>query len=264
MTVPTVADLKSVFVLRWQPSRDLLAVGVTWLLVTGALYTASVVGPGVGGGMPYFFLYAILAATVCGVGIPLVWTVAVRQRPLSDLGLTTRRLGTSLVLQMVLAALLYVTAFSQTELPPMEQLLPLVALALTIGFFEALFWRGWVQLRIEAALGVIPGILLGSLLYAAYHVGYGMPLNEIAFLFLVGVMFAAVFRLTKSIFILWPVFQPMGQLVTLINDGLTLPLLAALGFAEAFVLMLVLIYFAARYYRRHRGAVAAAQPLVPA
>ncbi len=90
----------------------------------------------------------------------------------------------------------------------MEQLLPLVALALTIGYFEALFWQ--------------------------------------------------------SIFILWPVFQPMGQLVTLINDGLTLPLLAALGFAEAFVLMLVLIYFAARYYRRHRGAVATAQPLAPA
>ena len=101
-------------------------------------------------------------------------------------------------------------------------------MALAIGFFEAIFWRGWVQLRLEGAFGILPGIVLGSVLYAAYHIGYGMPLSEMVFLFFVGMLFAIVFRLTKNIFVLWPLFQPLGQLITLVNDGLKLPLLAAL------------------------------------
>jgi hypothetical protein len=63
-------------------------------------------------------------------------------------------------------------------------------------------------------------------------------------------MYAVVFRLTKNIFILWPIFQPMGQLVTLIKDGLKLPLLASLGFVEVLIGMLVLVWFAGRYAKK--------------
>ena len=101
-------------------------------------------------------------------------------------------------------------AESALESQAASSLLPLAALSLTIGFFEAVSWRGWVLLRLEEAFGIVPAILLGSLLYAAYHVGYAMPTSEIAFLFLVGVMYAVAFRLTRSVFILWPLFQPMG------------------------------------------------------
>jgi uncharacterized protein len=205
------------------------------------------------GGMAYFVLYAVVGAALCGVGIPLYWTAVVRRRPVADLGLTTKRLGLSLALQLVFATLLYFATLAKVQLPPVEQLVPLVALALAIGFFEAVFWRGWVQLRLEAAFGIIPAILLGSALYAAYHIGYGMPLSEMVFLFFIGVLFAVVFRLTKSVLILWPAFQPMGQLVTLIKDGLTLPLLAALGFVEVLILMLVLVWLANRYQTKHRS-----------
>ena len=120
-------------------------------------------------------------------------------------------------------------------------------LALAIGFFEAIFWRGWVLLRLEECFGIIPAIVLGSILYALYHIGYGMPASEMVFLFFIGVMYAVAFRLTRNIFILWPVFQPMGQLVTLIKDGLELPLLASLGFVEVLIGMLVLVWLAGRY-----------------
>jgi membrane protease YdiL (CAAX protease family) len=245
--------LKQVFTFRWKPNRDLAAVAISWLLVVGALYAANVaIGPNAGGGLPYFFLYAVLAATIFGIGVPLFWAVVVRRRPLTDLGITTRWLGLSIVLQLVLAGLQYMGTLAQVQLPPVEKLVPLIALSLAIGFFEAVFWRGWVLLRLEESLGIIPAILLGSLLYAAYHIGYAMPLDEIAFLFLIGIMFAVVFRLTKSVFILWPLFQPMGQLVTLIRDGLTLPLISTLGFVEVLIAMLVLVWLAGGYYRKHR------------
>jgi membrane protease YdiL (CAAX protease family) len=244
--------VREVFAFRWRPGRDLLAVAVSWLLVTGSLWIAThVVGSTAAGGMAYFALYGVLAATVFGVGLPLYWTVVVRRRPISDLGITMRLLGVSLVLQVIFAALQFVPTLARTQLPPFEQFLPLVALALAIGFFEAVFWRGWVQLRLEDAFGIIPGILLGAVIYALYHVGYGMPLSEISFLFLIGVIYAVIFRLTKSVFILWPLLQPMGQLVTLVKDGLTLPVLAALGFIEVLALMVLFIWLAHRYYRKH-------------
>jgi hypothetical protein len=88
-------------------------------------------------------------------------------------------------------------------------------------------------------------------MYAAYHIGYAMPLDEMAFLFFIGVMYAVTFRLTKNIFILWPLFQPTGQLVTLIKDGLDLPLLSGLGFIESLIGMLVLVWLAGRYAKKH-------------
>lgn len=252
MSELTSSMLRQIVAVRWKPSRDLAVVAVSWLLVVGALYTATVfVGSDVWGGMGYFILYAVVGATLFGVGIPLFWMVVVRRRSLADLGLTTRHWAISIVLQLAFAALQYIGTLAKTGLPAFEQFLPLLALALAIGFFEAVFWRGWVLLRLEDAFGIIPGILLGSLLYAAYHIGYGMPTHEMIFLFFIGLMFAVIFRLTKNILILWPIFQPMGQLVTLIKDRLTLPPLAALGFIEVLIAMLVLVWLANRYHKKH-------------
>jgi uncharacterized protein len=247
-----VQTIRLIVTLRWNPNRDLALLAVSWLLVVGCLYTANViVGSQVWGGMAYFALYAVLGASIFGVGLPLYWTVVVRKRPVCDLGVTRQHLLPSIAIQLVLAVGLYFMTLAKTELPSLQEFLPLLALALTIGFFEAIFWRGWMLLRLEDAFGLLPAILIGSFVYAAYHIGYGMPTSEMVFLFFIGVMFAVIFRLTKSIFILWPFFQPMGQLVTLVKDGLSLPVLAALGFIEAFILMVALVWLADRYYKRH-------------
>ena len=252
MTTITAGTFRQVFSIRWKPGKDLAVVALSWLLVVASLYSATViVGSEAWGGMAYFALYAVIGATLFGVGLPLYWMEVVRRRPLSDLGFGTRWLGLSLVLQLIFAALQFAGTLAKAQLPPFEEFLPLVALSLAIGFFEAVFWRGWVLLRLEESFGTIPAILLGSALYAAYHIGYGMPMSEMIFLFFIGIMFAVAFRLTKNIFILWPVFQPMGQLVTLVKDGLKLPLLASLGFFEVLIAMLVLVWLAGRYQKKH-------------
>ena len=204
-----IENTKRLCTIHWKPERDLIAVSASWVLVVGALYTATVVvGAEAWGGIGYFLLYAVLGAGIFGVGFPLYWTVVIRKRPLSDLGLSTRWLWLSLILQIIFAALQYSGTLGKGILD-VERFIPLLTLSLAIGFFEAVFWRGWVLLRLEEAFGVIPAILWGSLLYAAYHVGYAMPLREMAFLFFIGVMYAVAFRMTKNIFILWPLFQPM-------------------------------------------------------
>ena len=53
---------------------------------------------------------------------------------------------------------------------------------MTVGVFESVFFRGFVQARLEASLGTVPGVGLAAVLYGAYHVGYGMGGKEMAFL----------------------------------------------------------------------------------
>ncbi|PKM79220.1 MAG: hypothetical protein CVU88_06920 [Firmicutes bacterium HGW-Firmicutes-13] len=245
--------IKGFFVVRWKPGKDLVVVAISWLLVVASLYTATViVGAEIGGGIPYFLLYAIVTATFFGIGLPVFWMVFKQKRPISDLGITTKNLVLSLILQVIFTIIVLPGGFAELEIPPFAELLPIICLALTIGFFEAVFWRGWVLQRLEEAFGFIPAALLGSALYAAYHIGYDMPLDEMLFLFFIGLMYAIAFRITGSIFILWPVFQPGGQLITLVKEGLSLPLLASVGFLEVFIVMVVLIWLSSRYLKKSR------------
>jgi membrane protease YdiL (CAAX protease family) len=189
-------------------------------------------------------------AAVFGIGLPLFWMVVIRHRPISDLGLTFRRWRTSIVLQLLLSVILLITGL-KFDLPPLANLVPLLSLVQAIGFFEAVFWRGWVLQRLEESFGLILGILLASALYSVYHIGYATPVDEMVFLFFIGIIFAVVFKFTGSVLILWPVFQPMGQLITLSEEGLNLPLISTLGFIDAIVVMFIFIWLARRYYKKH-------------
>ncbi|MHB1347526.1 MAG: CPBP family intramembrane glutamic endopeptidase [Candidatus Humimicrobiaceae bacterium] len=245
----TVNVIKQIFTFRWRPGRDLAIVAISWILVVGSLAIATYVFTPQRGGL-YFVFYGVIGAMLFGVGLPLFWMVIIRKRPISDLGITTKYWLASIILQIVFAIFQYFQTFFKSSLPDMKTFLPLLALALSIGFFEAFFWRGWVLLRLEESFGIIPAIIIGSLLYAAYHIGYGMDFAEMRFLFFIGVMFAIIFRLTKNVLILWPLFQPMGQLVTLVKDRLGLPMIAILGFVEILIFMFVMIWMAHTYYKK--------------
>jgi uncharacterized protein len=248
--------IKEILTVRWNPTRDLAVIALSWLLVVGAIYSAThIIGQNLWGGIGYFLVYAVLGTMLFGIGIPVYWMVIVRKRPLSSLGITKDRLVLSIALQALFSALVFVPAYANTTLPRFEQMLPLILLSLTTGLFEAIYWRGFVQMRLEESFGILPGIILGSLVYALYHIGYGMPASEMMFLFFIGLMYAVSFRLTRNILIVYPFFLPLGTLKTLITDGLFLPMAAAIGFGEALIGMLVLIGLAARYQNKRRVKV---------
>lgn len=249
-------DWRELIRLRFKPSSDLAAVAATWVLVVGSLATATyVITPA--NGVGYFLVYAVLGAAGFGVALPVWWMVWHRKRTIADLGVTAQRLVLSIVLGIVFAAYQYTQTLARVELPPPPTLIPLIGLCLSIGLFEAIFWRGWVLLRLEESFGFIPALLLGSALYALYHIGYGMGWSEMAFLFVIGLVYGAVFRITKSVWILWPLLQPLGQLTTLIKDGLFLPPIATLGFAEALIAMVAVLVVAWRYAKKREAKAAA-------
>ena len=256
MKTTILSAIKQIFTFRWKPNQDLWIVALSWILVVASLSMATfVVGRQVWGGMGYFLMYAVVGATLFGVGLPIYWMLVVRKRTLADLGITFKHWKISLILQLVLTLIVNLPRLLQMGFPAFNEFLPLIFMALAIGFFEAIFWRGWVQLRLEEAFGVLPAIVVAALLYAVYHIGYGMPVSQIGFLFIIGLMFAVVFRTTGSILILWPLFQPSGQLITLVMDKLSLPLMASVGFLETFGLMVLVIWLGNKYHRKQRKTV---------
>jgi erythritol transport system permease protein len=128
---------------------------------------------------------------------------------------------------------------------------------------------------ISGFCAAMAGLIIASELQAAQpSIGTSYELNAIAATVLggtslfggkgtiggaiIGLMFAAIFRLTRNIFILWPVFQPAGQLITLLKDGLDLPMIASLGFVEVLLGMGALIWLAGRYGKKARAGGAKA------
>lgn len=236
---------------RFKPNKSLIVVAISYLAVIGFLSMATYVATPAHG-MYYFLLYAVACAGIAGIATPFLWTLFVERKSLATLGITRKRIWWSLLLQVIFVLFIQGELVRTLQGKPWERIVPLVALSLAIGFFEAVFWRGWLFQKLESAFGIVPGMLFGSALYAMFHIGYGMTGSEMVFLFFIGLMFCAAFMLTRNIFILWPVFQPMGQLITVAKEGLELPLIATLGFVEILILFLV---FALILTRKHRKMV---------
>jgi membrane protease YdiL (CAAX protease family) len=229
--------------IRWQPDRDTLVALVSYVLVVVGLHMAFQVFT-TDRVAANFITFGPITLAALGVAVPVFYTVLARGRPLSDLGLTTGQMLPSLILGLLLGWDSYRNTLATLGVTWSRAQVPLVAMALAVGLFEAIFFRGWLQLRFEEAFGMVPGLVLAALCYSLYHVGYGMTLDEMLFLFGLGLVFGSVFRLTRNVAVLWPFYTPIGGLYTNLREGLTMPFEATYGFLLTLGLMAGLILFA--------------------
>jgi membrane protease YdiL (CAAX protease family) len=239
--------------MHWRPNRDTLVALVAYILVVGGLFTAFQVLT-TGRVAANFITFGPVTLAGLGVALPAFYTVLIRRRPLADLGLTTQQLVPSLVLGLLLGWDTYRNTITTLNIAWTRDLVPLVTMTMTVGLFEAIFFRGWLQLCFEEAFGVVPGVVLAALCYSFYHIGYGMTWDEMLFLFGLGLVFAAAFRLTKNVAVLWPFYTPVGGLYSNLSEGLTLPFEATYGFALTLGLMLAVIVVAARLHDKRQPA----------
>ncbi|MHB0868057.1 MAG: hypothetical protein ACYC5J_01190, partial [Chloroflexota bacterium] len=91
---------------------------------------------------------------------------------------------------------------------------------------------------------------LAAMAYSLYHVGYGMATDEMPFLFALGLLFGAVFRLTRNVFVLWPFYTPVGGLYTTLSDGLSMPVEATYGFLLTLGLMAAVLVAGVRLHQK--------------
>lgn len=155
--------------------RDLAAVGVSCLGVVVALRIAFVVfTPERTLGMLLCFAGGLLL----GLAGPVVYTVWVRRRPPRDLGVGLHNRRATLVFALLLGAARFAITLWGYDLPAPADWVPLLVMALTVGVFEAVFFRGFVRGRLEASSGTAPAVAGAAGLHALYHVGYGTALGS--------------------------------------------------------------------------------------
>ena len=150
----------------------------------------------------YFTVTSVVGLFLCfagalllGVAGPIGYTVWIRRRTLRTLGLRLDNWRQTAALGLVFAAVQFLVTFAGFDLPAPADWVPLLVMSITVGLFEAVFFRGFVLSRLEASFGPVLGVGGAALLYALYHVGYGMESVQMVFLFGLGVVYAVAFRI---------------------------------------------------------------------
>jgi CAAX protease family protein len=195
------------------------------------------------------------AGMLLGVVGPIGYTVWLRHRTLADLGLTRGNLPSALALGLLLGAVQFAMTLWGYRLPEPVDWVPLLVLSLTVGFFEAVFFRGFIQTRLESSFGPIAGVGGAAALYALYHVGYGMGPGEMLFLFGLGVVYSVAFAVVHNVAVLWPLLVPLGSFYNNLENGdISMPWASILGFADVLALMAAAVWLALRRQRRESAA----------
>lgn len=231
---------------------DLVAVGILYVGVVGLLRLAF--GVFTPDHMLWFFL-SFAAALLLGVGGPVLYQVGVRRGSLMDLGIGARRWRSTLVLGLLFAEVQFSITLWGYDLPKPVDWIPLTVLALAVGLFEAVFFRGFIQGRFEASFGTIPAVVGAAALYGLYHVGYGMGPGEMLFLFGLGIVYAVGYRLAENVLVLWPLLTPLGYVFAALESGDMqgdLPWASIAGFGDVLGLMALVLWLGHRRERKRR------------
>jgi membrane protease YdiL (CAAX protease family) len=261
VTVPLTAGLLVLLAPGLAPSagrrvdaRDVRAVLLLYVGVVAALYLAFQIFS-TERTLGLFLCYAV--GLIVGVAGPVIYTVWMRRRPLADLGLTTKNWRQAVGLGLILGAIQFFLTLYGYDLPAPIDWVPLLSMSLMVGLFEAIFFRGFIQTRLSASFGPIPGVVAAAMLYALYHVGYGIGMREMLFLFALGLVYGIAYACVKNVLVLWPLLIPLGSFYNnLQSGGIELPWASIAGFVDVLALMLAVIWLA---HRRERRALA--QPL---
>jgi membrane protease YdiL (CAAX protease family) len=242
--------------MRWIDSRidvrDLAAVAVLYAGVVAALWLAFHVFT-IDRMLGLFLSFA--TALLLGVGGPIVYTARLRRRPLRSIGIGLHNLRATLGLALPFAAAQFAVTFWGYQLPAPIDWVPLLFMALAVGLFEAVFFRGFIQGTLERSLGTVPAVVAAAALYGVYHVGYGMAVTDLWFLFGLGIVYAVAYRLVNNVLVLWPLLIPVGSLFNNVTSGdIDLPWASIAGFVDVLAAMAMIVWLAARYERRQTTA----------
>lgn len=126
-------------------------------------------------------------------------------------GLSFRKWRLFLPVNLVLGLLLLFQFLSKSP-PPADFRLDALTLwkaayVMLALFFELLFFYAFLRTLFEQAFGIIPGVILAALFYALHHAGFQPEFGK---LFLVGVLYATIYRLGNSALLIYPFFLGVG------------------------------------------------------
>lgn len=229
---------------RLEQARLFLPLFVSFLVLIGGMllifqglvsygaYTAGLLG-----------LYAWLGLFTVAV---CAWTARIERQSLAEIGFTPKgwvpALGTSVLLGGLAAVGVIGIA---RDVNPSGYILP----ALVSGLFETVYFYGWLPARLRKQLGFGMTVLVTSLLYATYHIGYfglspqGIDSFWLSFglYVLVGLITVAARQYFRSAWVLWPGFITINTIYDYARVGFPVAATVQAGTGAILVAVLVVL-----------------------
>jgi len=152
--------------------------------------------------IPQIYWYLIIYGPLLAATVIVMLNTGLRAR---DVGLTSRGwplqiamglgigLGLGVLEYLILRPVPLATSFTLQAV-----LLPSFILVITTGFVEELIFRGVLQTLAERVMGFGWGMLYQALIFSILHVGH-YSVMDVAFVFLVALLFTAIFKRTGSL-----------------------------------------------------------------
>ena len=195
----------------WSPGGDTLIALLTEIAMIALYWITTHL---LSGGWDGILVFGVLTNLGLNVLFPVWWIAYHRKQPLSELGITTRYWRLSLLIGVVLAAF---SSFGLRQMVTGINWLPHVLFNGVI-LWEPFFIFSWLQMRFDRSFGIVPGVLLAGLSFTAYHIGTSPPTMLIVLL-IIGLIYAAIFRLTSNLLIVWPfVWSVASSIGTLMGE----------------------------------------------
>lgn len=204
---------KAILTVRWKPGQDTACAILTALLMVPVYY----IGAHESGKVAGLLVFVIFGNGILNVLFPAYYMLVVRKEQPRELGITTDHLWLALGLTAVWSTICWIGLQKEARLHPDAHLLPQLVFNGLI-LWEPFFVYGWLQLRFERAFGILPGIVLATACFGAYHLGTYPP-SGIGTLVVVGTVYAVLFRITRNLLTLWPFVWSVSSSIGTLQGG---------------------------------------------
>lgn len=229
----------------WRPSRDTFAAlgsGCMILALSALMRRFAEISPVIS-----VLIRDVGMLGLVGIFYPL-WYMGHRGIDRAVLGLHGKNWGRCLATNLLLAVLLLaVLGLSRSPFRPafFGQDWGYALYVMVAGIFEVVYFYGFQRTLLEQSFGILPAILFTAAFYSLHHMGFQ---TEFLKLFLVGIMYGSIYRMTNSALVIYPFFWGVGALYdVLVQSQDILPIVYA---GQRGSLLLVLFAATAVYFRQ--------------
>ena len=191
---------------------------------------------------------------IVGIFFPLYY-ICRSGRKFSEFGLTFKKWYIVLPMNMLLG--IFLLFFLMSENPEIgfhfdRPTLARVGYIMIAGIFEVIFFYSFQRTFFERAFGIVPGIVLTSLFYSIHHIGFQPEYGK---LFFVGLMYATLFRLGNSVFMIYPFFWGVGACFDVLIQSQVVSLIFYPEIRSLYLMVFILIAIV-RVLKKLKGEMA--------
>ena len=191
---------------KWEPKRNALnGIALGFIVILLSIIMIYV--------REYIIISIIIRDIVMilffGIGLPFY--IISKEHNLKKYGLHLGKWHLFLPINIILSILLFMMFFNES--PPQgnffitSDVIWKIIYIMFAGIFETIIFYSYIRTAVEDSFGIIPAILLAAVFYSLHHAGFQPEFGK---LFLVGILYACVFRIGNSVLLIYPFFWGAG------------------------------------------------------